>query len=50
MLHSGCPLPDDDSPMVRNEGVGIALDHEMTAAWRGAEAVSCARLKLAGQS
>ena len=57
ILHSGRPLPDDDSPMVRNEGVGIVLDREMTAAWREAgevwEAVSsrivCARLKLAGQ-
>ena len=57
ILHSGYPLPDDDSPMVRNEGVGIVLDREMIAAWREAgevwEAVSsrivCARLKLAGQ-
>ena len=44
ILHSGRPLPDDDSPMVRNEGVGIVLDCEMTAAWREAgevwEAVS----------
>ena len=44
ILYSGCPLPDDDSPMVRDEGVGIVLDREMTAAWREAgevwEAVS----------
>ena len=57
ILHSGRPLPDDDSPMVQDEGVGTVLDHEMTAAWREAgevwESVSsrtvCARLKLAGQ-
>ena len=57
ILHSGHPLQGDDSPMVRNEGVGIVLDREMTAAWREAgevwEAVSsrivCARLKLACQ-
>ena len=57
ILHSGRPLPDNDSPMVQNEGVGIVLDCEMTAAWREAgevwEAVSLrivyARLKLAGQ-
>ena len=36
ILHSGCSLPDDDSPMMRNEGVGIVLDREMTAAWREA--------------
>ena len=44
ILHSGRPLPDDDSPMVQNEGVGIVLGREMTAAWREAgqvwEAVS----------
>ena len=57
ILHSGRPLPEYDSPMVWNEGVGIVLDREITAAWREAgevwEAVSsriiCARLKLAGQ-
>ena len=57
ILHSGCPFPGDDSPMVRNEGVGIMLDHEMTTAWREAwevwEAVSlrivCVRLERAGQ-
>ena len=36
ILHSGGPLPDDDSPMVNNQGVGIVLDCEMTAAWREA--------------
>ena len=34
ILHSGRPLPDDESPMVQNEGVGIVFDREMTAAWR----------------
>ena len=56
ILHSGRQLPDDDSPMVLDEGVGIVFDHEMTAAWREIgevwEAVSSrivCRLKLAGQ-
>ena len=54
ILHSGRPLPEE-SPMVRNEGVGIVLDPALSAAWRDAgevwKAVSsrtvCARLKLA---
>ena len=54
ILHSGRPLPEE-SPMVRNEGVGIVLDPALTVAWRDAgevwKAVSsrivCARLKLA---
>ena len=57
ILHSGGLLPDDDSSMVHNQGVGIVLDCEKTAAWREAgefwEAVSsrivCGRLKQAGQ-
>ena len=32
ILHSGRPLPDDDSPIVQDEGVGIELGREMTAA------------------
>ena len=37
ILHSGRPLPDNDSPMMRNEGVGIVLNNKMTAAWIGSE-------------
>ena len=33
LLHSGRPLPED-SPMERNEGVGIVLDPTLSAAWR----------------
>ena len=44
LLHSGCPLPDEGEPQVRNEGVGILLDEHATATWRDAgerwEAVS----------
>ena len=55
--HSGLPLPDDDLTMVWNEGVGIVLDREMTAAWRKAgevwetvnSRIVSVRLKLAGQ-
>ena len=55
-LHSGRPLPSDQERAARNEGVGIALDKEATAAWKNAgevwEAVSSrvvmARLKWAG--
>ena len=57
IMHSGYPFPDNVSLMVRNEGVGILLDHEMTAVWREAgkiwegvnSRIVCARLKLAGQ-
>ena len=44
LLHSGHPLPSDDEPAVRNEGVGIMLDERATTAWKEAgevwEAVS----------
>ena len=26
LLHSGCNLPDDGEPLIRNKGVGIVLD------------------------
>ena len=29
LLHSGCPLPEESDPQVRNEGVGILLDKEL---------------------
>ena len=53
-LHSGRPLPKNDEDVVRNEGVGIALDRKATEAWKAAgevwEAVSSriisARLKV----
>ena len=32
LLHSGRPLPSDDGPAVRNEGVDIMLDERATAA------------------
>ena len=41
LLHSGCTLPFDGEPLLRNEGVGIVLDHCATAVWKNArEAVS----------
>ena len=54
LLHSGRPLPDEDEPQTRNEGVGILLDRCATAAWKDAgeswEAISSrvvtARLKV----
>ena len=54
-ITSGRPLPSDGEPAVRNEGVGIVLDEEATAAWKEAgeswEAVSSRiitmRMKLA---
>ena len=58
ILHSGRPVPDE-SPLLRNEGVGIVLEPAMASAWREAgeewRAVSSrvirARLKMAtGQS
>ena len=57
-LHSGCPLPKDGEPAVRNEGGGSLLDERATAAWKEAgeiwNAVSSrvvtARLKLVGAS
>ena len=33
ILHSGRPVPSE-SPLIRNEGVGIVLDPVLTAAWR----------------
>ena len=55
MLHSGCTLPGDGKPLLRNEGVGIVLDRHATVAWKNAcetwEAVSSrivtARLQIA---
>ena len=55
LLHSGCTLPGDGEPLIRNEGVGIVLDKNATAAWKNAsecwEAVSSrivtARLQIA---
>ena len=35
-ITSGCPLPSDGESAVRNEGVGIVLDEEATAAWKEA--------------
>ena len=35
-LHSGRPLPCEEGPAVRREGVGIVLDEGATAAWREA--------------
>ena len=35
-LHSGRPLPSEEGIVVRNEGVGIALDERATAAWKEA--------------
>ena len=54
-ITSGRPLPSEGEPAIRNEGVGIALDREATAAWKEAgetwEAVSSRivtmRMKLA---
>ena len=36
LLHSGRPVPSDDGPAVRNEGVGIMLYERATAAWKEA--------------
>ena len=36
LLHSGRPLPVNGEVPVRNEGVGITLDPQATAAWRNA--------------
>ena len=36
LLHSGRPLPDENESQVKNEGVGILLDKNPTAAWRSA--------------
>ena len=36
LLHSGCSLPEEGDPQVRNEGVGILLDKDATAAWKDA--------------
>ena len=57
ILHSGRPVPGDAQRVERNEGVGIVLDPQMTAAWRSAgeewKAVSSrivtARVKLEEQ-
>ena len=54
MLHCGRPLPEESAQQMRNEGVGILLDKDATAAWKDAgeiwEAVSSrvvmARLKV----
>ena len=35
-LHSGCTLPGDGEPLLRNEGVDIVLDQHATAAWKNA--------------
>ena len=35
ILHSGRPVPEE-SPLLRNEGVGIVLNPAMTTAWREA--------------
>ena len=44
LLHSGRPLPGDEEPGIRNEGVGIMLDEKASAVWKEAgetwEAVS----------
>ena len=44
LLHSGRPLPGDEESGIRNEGVGIMLDENASAAWKEAgeawEAVS----------
>ena len=40
MLHSGRTLPGDGEPLIRNEGVGIVLDKNATAASECWEAVS----------
>ena len=55
LLHSGRSLPEEGDPQVRNEGVGILLDKDATAAWKDAgeswDAISSrvvkARLKVA---
>ena len=36
LLHSGRPLPNEDDPHSRNEGVGIILDKQATDAWKDA--------------
>ena len=35
-LHSGRPIPSDGEQAIRNEGVGILLNGEASAAWRRA--------------
>ena len=34
MVHSGRPLPNEDDPVLRNEGVGIMMSPVMAVAWR----------------
>jgi len=34
MVHSGRPLPTEDDPVLRNEGVGIVMNPVVAAAWR----------------
>ena len=36
LIHSGRPLPNEDEPQRRNEGVGILLDERTTQAWKDA--------------
>jgi len=36
LLQSGCTLPGDGEPLIRNECVGIVLDQSATAAWKNA--------------
>ena len=58
LIHSGRPLPNEDEPQRRNEGVGILLDERATQAWKDAgenwKAVSSrvvvARLKVVHRS
>ena len=36
LIHSGCTLPGDGEPLLRNESVGIMLDHDQyaTDSWK----------------
>ena len=36
LIHPGRPLPNEDEPQRRNEGVGILLDECATQAWKDA--------------
>ena len=40
LFHSGCTLPGDGEPLLRNKGVGIVLDQRATAAWMNAGRLS----------